>query len=81
MKNTINKTTIAPYIEPIPYAQRQVVRATRKPNANGDRKGEMMKPMVQKLSCGWGRRGKCRLEENIRTIRAWRWNGYRSVTT
>ena len=50
MKNTMSSTTRAPYMEPMPYAQRHDVRATRKPNANGDRKGEMMKPMVQTLS-------------------------------
>lgn len=39
-----------PYIDPIPYAHLQVVRATRKPKANGDRNGEMMNPIVQMLS-------------------------------
>ena len=41
-------------MDPMPYAHLQDVRATKKPNANGERNGEMMKPIVQILSycCG-----------------------------
>ena len=49
MKNMINITTIAEYMDPMPYAHRHDVRATRKPNAKGERNGEMMKPIVQML--------------------------------
>jgi hypothetical protein len=51
MKKMIKTTTMAPYMDPIPYAHRHDVRATRKPKAKGERNGDMMKPMVQKLSC------------------------------
>ena len=50
MKNTIRVTTITEYMDPMPYAHRHDVRATKKPNANGERNGDMMKPMVQILS-------------------------------
>lgn len=36
---------------PIPYAHLQLARATRKPNAKGERNGEIMNPMVHTLSC------------------------------
>ena len=49
MKNTIRITTITEYMDPMPYAHRHDVRATKKPNANGERNGDMMKPMVQIL--------------------------------
>jgi len=49
--SAIVRTTSNPYRHPIPYAQRQVVRATRNPKTNGETKGDMMKPMVQKFSC------------------------------
>jgi hypothetical protein len=50
MKKMIRVRTIAEYIAPMPYAQRQVVWATKKPNANGDKNGDMIKPIVQTLS-------------------------------
>lgn len=56
MKNVIRNSTTAPYIEPMPYVHRQLALATRNPNANGETKGEMMKPIVQMLSflaCRW----------------------------
>jgi hypothetical protein len=50
MKNMIRITTIAEYMDPMPYAHRHDVRATKNPKTNGERNGEMMKPMVQILS-------------------------------
>ena len=50
MNNKIITTTTAEYIAPIPYAHRHDARATRKPKAKGERKGDMMKPMVQTFS-------------------------------
>ena len=50
MKNTIKITTISEYMDPMPYVHRHDVRATKKPNANGERNGAMRKPMVQILS-------------------------------
>jgi len=49
--NAIVRTTRSPYRQPTPYAHRQVVRATRNPKTNGETRGDMMKPMVQKFSC------------------------------
>lgn len=51
MKQMMRRQTIALYIVPIPYAQRHDARATRKPNAKGEMKGDMMKPMVHTFSC------------------------------
>ena len=53
MKNTIKIITIAEYMDPMPYAHRHDVRATRKPNKKGEMNGEIMKPMVQRLSYSW----------------------------
>ena len=50
MKNMIRTTTIAEYMDPMPYAHRHDVRATKKPNAKGETNGETRKPMVQMLS-------------------------------
>ena len=41
---------MAEYIVPMPYAHRQDVRATKKPNAQGEKKGEIVTPMAQMLS-------------------------------
>jgi hypothetical protein len=50
MKNTIRSTTMAEYMDPMPYAHLHDVRATKKPNAKGEINGEIMKPIVQMLS-------------------------------
>ena len=50
IKKIMRRTTIREYKHPMPYAHLQVVLATRKPNANGDKNGETMKPMVHMLS-------------------------------
>lgn len=65
-----------PYIDPIPYAHLQVVRATRKPKANGDRNGEMMNPIVQMLS--YNRRVILCVavkKKQEQTLRACKWKG------
>ena len=49
-KNAIARTTKSPYRHPIPYAQRQVARATRNPKTNAEIEGDTMKPMVQMFS-------------------------------
>lgn len=50
IKNVIMKTTTTEYRQPVPYAHLQFSRATRKPKAKGDMKGDTRKPMVQMLS-------------------------------
>jgi len=52
MKKTIRSTTKAEYIDPMPYAHLQLARATKKPKAKGDKKGETIKPIVHMFSCG-----------------------------
>ena len=50
IKKTMSKKTRSEYIDPIPYAHRQEVRATKKPKAKGERKGETRYPIVHMLS-------------------------------
>lgn len=54
MKRTIKMTTMAPYMEPIPYAHRQDVLATRKPKRNGEMNGDTMKPYTGMLEATSG---------------------------